>query len=339
MIELDGSIGYGQVLRTAIALACLTLKPVKIFNIRKGRPRPGLMPQHLKGVQVAAEFCNAELKGAKLRSMSLEFKPKYLDVPSEKTIDVGTAGSLTLLLQTLLPIILFSGKSTKLVLIGGTDVRGSPTVNYFKKAFLKYLNLMGARVNLDVIRHGFYPRGGGKLKLEVATCKSLKPVRLVERGDLLSLDAFSVATANLQKAKVAERQLRGFEENIDLKLNNQSFMYVDALSTGTSFYAQAVYENCILAADGVGERRKRSEDVGKEVAIGLKASIESNACLDKFMSDQLIPFLALANGWSEVRVERLTQHLRTNIMVCEVMLGVKFRIKDSLVRVRGVGFG
>ena len=162
MIKIDGSIGYGQVLRTAIGLSALLLKPVKIFNIRVRRPKPGLRPQHLTGVKIAAEFCAASVKGAKIGSTQVEFIPKYHKIPSYKKIDIGTAGSICLLLQTLTLLLVFADKEVTLEIVGGTDVKHAPTTTYFQHIFCYFLKRMGAEISLQTLRHGFYPKGEGE---------------------------------------------------------------------------------------------------------------------------------------------------------------------------------
>ena len=336
MIELDGAIGYGQVLRTTIALSALTLQPIRIFNIRINRPNPGLRPQHLTGVLEAAKLCHAEVKNAKIGSTEITFIPKRLDIPDRIIIDIKTAGSITLLLQTILPIVIFSNKKVSLTIFGGTDVPGSPTINYYKKVFTYYLEKFGVSLKINVEKYGFYPKGGGKVNVEVDGVKNLNSVRFVERGELKEISAFSIVSKELQKAKVAERQLSGLESVLgEMK---GSYQYVDTLSIGTSLLAVAEYENCILGKDGLGEKGKRAEDVGKEVGLELKKSIESDACLDKFMADQILIFAALAEGISEFTIEEFSEHVNTNILTCEKILNVKFEKEGNKIRVGGIGF-
>ncbi|MDT7858991.1 MAG: RNA 3'-terminal phosphate cyclase [Candidatus Aenigmarchaeota archaeon] len=336
MIELDGAIGYGQVLRTAIALSALTLQPIRVFNIRINRPNPGLRPQHLTGVLEAAKLCHAEVKNAKIGSTEITFIPKRLDIPNRIIIDIKTAGSVTLLLQTILPIVIFSNKKVSITIFGGTDVPGSPTINYYKKVFAYYLEKFGVILKINVERYGFYPKGGGKVNIEVNGVKNLNSVSFVEKGELREISGFSIASKELQKARVAERQIAGLESVLE-KING-SYQYVDTLSIGTSLLAIAEYENCILGKDGLGEKGKRAEDVGREVGLELKKSIESNACLDKFMADQILIFAALARGSSEFTIEEFTDHVNTNMITCEKLLNVKFEKEGNKVKVDGIGF-
>ena len=337
MIKIDGSIGYGQVLRTAIALSAITLKPVKIYNIRIRRPKPGLRPQHLKGVIEAAKLVHAKLKGVKLGSTEIEFIPQRIDIPQRIFIDIGTAGSVTLLLQTLLPIIIFNHTKVSIKVIGGTDVKGAPTALYYKRIFFYYLEKLGIDSEFEILSHGFYPKGGGKISLKIDAENEIKGVRLTERGENISTRIYSIATEDLKKYMVAERQLRGFEENFEFPVASKSYAYVKSYSTGSSLFAETQFEKCKLGIDGLGEKGKKAEIVGKEVAENLTTSVLSGACLDKYMSDQIIPYIALAKGVSEITVEEKTEHFLTNIKTCELMLDVKFKIENNKVRVKGIG--
>jgi len=340
MIEIDGSIGYGQVLRTAIGLSVLTLNPVKITNIRKHRTKPGLMPQHFFGVKTAAEFCHAQVIGLKLGSTEIEFIPQYHDFKN-KNIDIGTAGSVTLLLQTLTPFLIFSDKKISLTIRGGTDVAFAPPTTYFQHVFCNYMKKIGVNIEMKTTDYGFYPKGGGRVDVEFSTVKKINPLSLTERGELVGIDAWSIASKKLQKFNVAERQLDALEKNLGLKLTGKNFMYVPSLSDGSSLHAVARYENCTLGANSLGERRKRSETVGEETAQQLAHSIQSNATFDKHMSDQIIPFIALADGKSEIVVEEITEHCRTNMVVCEKILGCKFDVNEETrkISVDGIVFG
>jgi len=335
MLEIDGAIGYGQVLRTAIALSTLTLQPIRIFNIRINRPNPGLRPQHLAGVLEAAKLCHAEIKNAKIGSTEIIYIPKRLEISERIVIDIKTAGSITLLLQTILPIIALSNKRVSLTIFGGTDVPGSPTINYYRKVFSYYLERFGIKIRVSVEKYGFYPKGGGKVNLEIYGVNFLNSIKFVERGSLKEISAFSIASKELQKARVAERQISGIEEIIG-KING-SYQYVDTLSIGTSLLAIAEYDNCILGKDGLGEKGKMAEDVGREVGMELKKSMDSNACLDKFMADQILVFAALAKGTSEFTIEEFTDHVETNIITCERLLGTKFEKEGNKIKVKGIG--
>jgi RNA 3'-terminal phosphate cyclase (ATP) len=341
MITIDGAIGWGQVLRSTIALSALTLKPVRIINIRKGRPKPGLMAQHLMGVKIAGEFCNAEIKGLRLYSTEVEFIPKSFNV-FDKKIDIGTAGQISLLLQTLTPLLIFSDKEVSLEIIGGTAGLGAPTIQFLQYVTFPILSKLGVKEpEIEIIKEGFYPRGGGIVKIKFFPLKKLRAITLTEKEGVKKINGISIA-GSLPK-NVAERQAnaakkfleeRGFE---NIEINSK---VVNTLSPGTSITLWAECENTILGNDNIGKKGIRAEVIGEECAKGLIKSIESNAALDKFMSDQIIPFIALAEGKSLVKVEEITEHCRTNISVCEQMLGCKFEIdkEEKRIEVEGIGF-
>jgi RNA 3'-terminal phosphate cyclase (ATP) len=341
MIEIDGSIGYGQVLRTAIALSCLTLKPIRIFNIRKGRPKPGLMAQHLMGVKIAGEFCNAEIKGLKLYSTEVEFSPKSFNV-SDKKIDIGTAGQISLLLQTLTPLLIFSGKEVSLEMIGGTAGLGAPTIQFVQQVTFPLLSKLGVKQpEIEIVKEGFYPRGGGIVKIKFFPTKKLSSIQLTQRGEVKKIRGISIA-GSLPKS-VAERQANsakkflrenGFE-NVEIEAKS-----AETFSPGTSITLWAECENSILGSDNIGKKGVRAEKIGEDCARELLKSIESKAALDKFMADQIIPFLALASGESKVKVEEITDHCETNMKVCEMLIGTKFQVdkENKIISVSGIGY-
>ncbi|MEM5791012.1 MAG: RNA 3'-terminal phosphate cyclase [Candidatus Aenigmatarchaeota archaeon] len=341
ILEIDGAIGYGQVLRTAIALSSLLLKPIKIFNIRKGRPKPGLMAQHLTGVKIASEFCNAEIKGLKIGSTELEFIPKSFKI-GDRRIDIGTAGQISLILQTLTPLLIFGEKETKLEIIGGTAGLGAPTIHFVKNIFFPILSKLGIKIpELEVEREGFYPKGGGIVKTKFYPIKKLNSIKLLEIGKVKNIRGVSIAGSlpehvAKRQASSAEKLLKdyGFEAEIVTQV-------VKTFSPGTSIILWAECENSIIGADNIGKMGVKAEIIGEECAKELLASLESKAALDKFMADQILIFLALAQGESCVSVEKITEHCITNIKVVEKMLNVKFKIDENFppkISVEGIGF-
>ncbi|MEM5802112.1 MAG: RNA 3'-terminal phosphate cyclase [Candidatus Aenigmatarchaeota archaeon] len=341
MILIDGGIGWGQVLRTAIALSSLTLKPVKVINIRKGRPRPGLMAQHATGIKIASEFCNAHVKGLKVGSLEVEFSPKKHHFENKKFINIGTAGSIALLLQTLSPLLIFADKEVELEIKGGTFGLGAPTIEYLKYIAFPILSKLGLKEpEIEIKQQGGYPKGGGLVKIKFFPVEKLSSVKLIERGKVKKIKGISLA-CNLpidvayRQANAAKNLLLKNYEEIEITPQVEK-----SLSPGTSITLWAECENSILGSDNIGKKGVRAENIGEEAAKELIKSIESEAALDKFMADQIIPFIALASGTSEIKVEEITEHCETNIRVCEQILGVKFEIDKNrkIISVDGVGF-
>lgn len=340
MIEIDGSFGSGggQILRTACALSAVTKKPCRVFNIRKGRSKPGLMPQHLLGIQTLSQLCNGRLEGDSLGSEEIKFYPGEIN-GSRTSINVKfeTAGSITLVLQTLIPPALFAPVPIKVVFDGGaTDTFFSPTMNYFQHVFSKILTQITENcsppVEINVIRRGYYPEGGAKVEVKVYPSK-LKNLNLTERGSFKKILVFSGASNSLKNKKVAERQIAGVREILGkLKLpTEEKVEYYDTRCPGSQICLVAEFENTVIGTDNLGKLGKRAEDVGKESALELLREQKSGTCLDKHSADQILPYLVLAPGKSQVTVSEITNHCETNIWVIEKFIEGKFEIKNNLI--------
>ena len=334
MVEIDGAIGEGggQILRTACALSAVTKKPCHVFNIRKGRPKPGLATQHLLGIQTLAKLSNGKLENDYLGSEEIKFYPEEIKA-GDLQMKIETAGSITLVLQTLIPPALFSPKPLKITFDGGaTDTFFSPTIDYFQNVFLKILEKISAKVEINILKRGYYPEGGAQIEIIISPFK-LKNLNLTERGKLRKILAISGASEFLKNKKVAERQLAGVREVLGkLKLpTEEKVEYYDTCCPGSQICLVAEFENTIIGTDNLGKFGKRAEEVGKEAALELLKEQKSQACLDKHLADQILPYLALAPGKSQVTVSEITNHCKTNIWVIEKFLKGKFEIKDNLI--------
>ena len=335
MIEIDGSqkSGSGTILRFSVALSAILGEPLHIYNIRQNRPQPGLRPQHLEAVLTAAKLCNAEVKGAKLNSKELWFNPGKIE-GGRFEAEIGTAGSIPMLLMTILPICVFAEKNVFLhISKGGTDVSHSPTINYLRYIFLPTLKRMSLNANLKVYKYGYYPKGMGEVSIIVKPCKELKPIRLEKFGKLETINGVSVCTY-LAERRVAERQAKaavehlkryGYKAEIEI-VNDKS----NPLQKGSSIVLWAETDaKVILGADAIGALKKTSETVGREAAEKLLMELSSKATVDVHLADMLIPYIALAKGESAYFTRAITDHLETNVWLAEKILGVKFRLKKT----------
>ncbi len=334
MIEIDGNYleAGGQILRTAVSLSAITRKPCHVFNIRKKRSKPGLKQQHLLGIQALAQLCNGKLEGDFLDSEEIKFFPGQ-DYQERASINIPTAASITLILQMLIPSLLFSTKPTEIIFNGGaTDTFFSPTIDHFRYCFLKILEKMGARIEIDILKRGYYPEGQARVKAKVFPSK-LKKISLSKRGEFQNILAISGASEFLKDKKVAERQLTGVKEILGkLKLPIQEQIeYYETQCPGSQVCLLVNFENTILGADNLGKLGKRAEEVGKESALELLKQQKSNACLDKHLADQILPYMALLNKKFSVTVSEITNHCKTNAWVIEKFLEGKFELKENLI--------
>lgn len=340
MITIDGSYGEGggQILRTSLTLAVVTGKPLKMVNIRAGRKNPGLAAQHLTAVLAVAAVCDAHLEGAHLGSQTLTFVPRsplqagsyFWDVAAARK--GGSAGSTSLILQTvLLPLALAKGRS-QITLKGGTHVPWSPPYHFLEKVYLPTLVRLGVEARADIERWGWYPIGRGSVIIQIKEATSrplLKPIDLDERGEFLRLSGLS-ALSNLPE-HIAERQrdralkvLRreGFEPDIRIEEGK-------SLGRGTMVFLWAEFENGVAGFTALGALGKPAEKVAEEACQAFLEYYRSGATLDKHLADQLILPLALADGHSTFTTCQITQHLITNIWVVERFMDIDYQVEGS----------
>jgi RNA 3'-terminal phosphate cyclase (ATP) len=352
LVTIDGSYGEGggQVLRTALSLSALLGEAVRIENIRAKRPKPGLQAQHLTGVLATAQVCNAELEGAELGSQTLTFAPQAPPQAGDYSFDVaearkgGSAGSTSLVFQTLLlPLTLADGDS-HLTLRGGTHVAWSPPFHYLQHVYLPTLMRMGIEATIEINQWGWYPIGGGEMKARIRGQGTgdkgppfipylLSPITLVERGELKRLWGIS-ALSNLP-AHIGQRQKRQVERLLWERGFTPEIEIVDAPSSGqgTVVFLVAEFENVMAGFTSYGARGKRAEKVAEEACRELIQYYDSGQALDKHLADQLILPMSLAAGQSGFTTCEITQHLRTNVGVVEQLMGVKAEIEGKGCRI------
>lgn len=332
MIIIDGSQGEGggQILRTTVALSALTGEPIRVTNIRAKRPNPGLQAQHITAVKTVAELSSAKVKGLSIGAPEIEFYPGEIS-PGSLGVDIGTAGSITLVLQALMVTSLKAKSKVEAELKGGTDVKWSSPIDYLRSVTLPILKRFGYNAKISLLKRGFYPKGGGRVKVAISP-GPLKMIELVDPGDILTIEGISFAHNKLRDGRVAERQkeaalriIRGEFDKIETVIAEE---YVDSLSLGSGIVLWAEMENSRLGADSLGERGKRAESVGEEAARDLIEEISSGACLDRYMADQIVPYLALAGG--RALISRVTPHTTTHIDVLSAF-GFDVRLEGKTI--------
>jgi len=338
MIDIDGSYGEGggQILRTSVSLSALTMKPVRITNIRAGRRNPGLRRQHMAGIELTGQLVDAYVKGLEVGSTEIEFVPRTRQ-SGEFSYDVGTAGSISLILQAVLPPAVLSPEPVSFRLRGGTDVAWSPPIDYIRNLFVNVLHQMGPRVEIVQHRRGHYPRGGGSVSCEIIPVKTIQPLNLVQFGELQYVNGISHCVK--LPSHVADRQALSVESTLaehDMETEHivrESYpKNKDShLGPGSSIVIWAESRDGIrLGADKLGERGKRAELVGAESAQHLLSELSTEMAIDSHLSDMLVPYLAIATGRSRIGVTKITSHLKTNIWVVERILGLKMVLEGRI---------
>lgn len=345
MIKIDGCFkeGGGQIVRTALALSAITQKPFEVTNIRKGRCDSGLKHQHLYCVKALQELCNGNAEGAELGSEQLEFFPGKIKAKT-MSVDIETAGSITLFLQSLmLPCILAPGR-VSLKIRGGTDVRWSMPVDYFSNVLLPQFRRY-ADIDFKLAKRGYYPKGDGSVEIKtnplfsIENRKDAPKIDLIEQGNLMQIKGISHASRSLEKAKVAERQVESAKsvlKTLGCPVNIRT-EYCDTPSDGSGIALWAIFSKnkddidsrnpIIIGSDSLGERGKKAEIVGKEAAERLINEMGYKAPVDEYMADNLVPLLGLFGG--KIKVAKISNHSLTNIYVVEKFLDVKFNIDEK----------
>lgn len=335
MVTIDGSFGEGggQILRTSLSLAAITGQDVTIENIRAGREKPGLRPQHLTAVLAVAEICGAEVKGAEVGSSKLVFRPRKVK-SGRYEFDVarirGSAGSVNLVFQTVLWPLAFADKPSRVVIKGGTHVPFAPTSNYIEETFLPTIARMGIPVFYRMEKAGYYPIGGGEIQAEIPHVDEIAPVLFTERKASVQVELIS-AVSNLPMS-IAERQMStGIERlrAIGIEPATEITEYPSP-GKGTVFFISCAADNVRAGFQSLGELRKRAEQVAADACDEFERYLGTNAALDKHLADQLIIPVALAKANSTFTTCEVTQHLITNIAIVEKFLPVSFRVIGKL---------
>ena len=340
-IHIDGRNGEGggQILRTALTLSAICRAPVSIHHIRGRRKRPGLRPQHLIAVKALEGITRASVRGATIDSHDLIFEPTGI-YEGDYSFDIGTAGSTGLVLQAVMPVLLFGKTPSRVRIRGGTHVPWSPSFHYLKEIFLPTLKGMGGEGTVEIDTWGWYPKGGGTIRAEITNTQGLTPIRLINRGAIRSLHIFSAAS-NLPFS-IAKRQMEQRIQRFGHLHCTPATTVENAPSSGqgTVLFVHAQCEGGGGGFTSLGKRGKMAEEVANGACDECIVFLNSKGVVDRYLADQLVLYMALARGRSQIITERITEHLLTNIWVIEQFLPISFAIDKELgrIEVEGIGF-
>jgi RNA 3'-terminal phosphate cyclase (ATP) len=344
VIHIDGAqkSGSGTIVRFAVSLATLLGEELHLTNIRARREKPGLRPQHLKAVQAIREICDGSLSGGEIGSSEIRFKPGGGIRGGYYEWDIGTAGSTTLLVLTLLPALSFSREVVRFKVQGGLFQDFAPSAYHLQYVLLPLLNKMGITARINVIRPGYVPRGGGIIEVEVEPVRGkIKPINLPAQGRVTGIDGIALSS-HLKERRVSERMVAKCNEVLKSGGYNARITIIHdntALQRGAALAIHArTSSGCIIGADRAGEPGRTSEDIGEYVARSLMEDLASGATVDRYLADQLIFYAALADGVSQYRAPKLTEHVETNLWLVENLLGAKTEVSSNMVRIHGIGY-
>ncbi|HEY5603326.1 MAG TPA: RNA 3'-terminal phosphate cyclase [Gammaproteobacteria bacterium] len=325
-INIDGSMGEGggQVLRTALALSACLHQPLKIHHIRANRKKPGLMRQHLTAVLAAAKICGAEVSGAELDSQQIEFVPGKIQA-GEYYFSIGTAGSTTLVLQTIILPLLFAEGASNVVIEGGTHNPLAPPFDFLHYSYLPLLERMGAKIHARLLRPGFFPVGDGCIEVQVEPIKKLHPISLLERGEILNREAHILLSQLPQH--IGEREAKIIEQRLDWPAGGIAIEHVEtARSPGNAVSIIISCEHITNVFAGIGQKGVKAETVANRVADDVRYYLAGDAPVDQHLADQLVLPMALAGGGEFVTTSP-TLHTLTNIAVIEKFCEPRFKVE------------
>ncbi|MBT4936213.1 RNA 3'-terminal phosphate cyclase [Candidatus Woesearchaeota archaeon] len=360
MIQLDGSYGEGggSLTRVALALSSLTGKEFTVNNIRAGRPNPGLKAQHLHAIKALTQLCNAETNDVDIGSTELHFKPGKIK-SGKYDIDIGTAGSITLLLQALILPSLFAPSKVTLHIKGGTCGKWQASVDYLQNVLLPHVAKFAEKIELKVLKRGYYPKGGGEVQVEISPKIKLNnfdtvqqfleeielkvpKIDLVTQGNLEQIKGIVNVSSELETKKVGERitqsterELKKYEVPIQIRVD-----YAKTQSVGGELLLWALYSTndsidfdnpTRLGSSALIEKGKTSEEIGKEAARDLQKEIDSGASVDRNLADQLIMFMGILPG-SQINVRDVSNHAKTNMYIVEKFLNIGYKVEGTTIQ-------
>jgi len=335
MIHIDGSHGEGggQIVRSSLALSLVTGQPVVIENIRAGRQKPGLMRQHLAAVNAAARIGNAQVAGAEMGARTLTFVPQQI-VPGNYHFSIGTAGSTTLVLQTILPALIISNGPFTVTLEGGTHNQWAPPFDFLQKAFLPIINRMGPKVSVELERHGFYPAGGGRFTVSIEPSPNLNGFDLLKRGELKSRSAIALVS-NLPR-HIAQRETDAILHKMNWNASCARVEEVTAHGPGNVVSTQLEYEHVTEVVTGFGRIGASAENVAKEVISDTRNYLKSEVPVGEYLADQILLPLGIS-AWQSgphrrggsFRTMPLSRHSTTHIELLRQILGIEIGVAND----------
>ena len=332
-LKIDGSYGEGggQIVRSAVTLSSITKIPIQIENIRKNRRVPGLRPQHLTAIKLLSKICDAEVEGLNVGSTEIKFFPhKFKD--KDLTEDIGTAGSISLILQVLIPAVSISEKSLELSIIGGTDVPWSPTSNYTKYVLGEAYSRMGINFSMEITKRGYYPKGGGLVKLKVHPLKKLKPIILTQRKTNSAKLFCSYSDISSDRMNNEVQEVENLLKDADFEVESEMKKEM-SLSNGGSVLVYSNDSSSIIGSDGLTDT---TPNLAKSIS---KNFIRNSLGVDIHLSDMIVLPASLVDETSIYRVKEITKHLETNLYVTSKITGCKYgvgKLDDGFeVRIKG----
>ncbi|KAL6044791.1 RNA 3'-terminal-phosphate cyclase (ATP) [Balamuthia mandrillaris] len=352
-ILIDGSLkeGGGQILRNTFALSGILKRPIRVVNIRANRSKGGLRPQHLTGLLLVTDLYKGVLSGGQVNSTEVSFYAGDFVEKDRFYADIQTAGSIGLLIQISLPCLIYAPRPTVSILKGGTNALNAPQVDYTMLVFRPIVQRMGLNFDVALQMRGFYPRGGGCVELHctpLAAEETLSPLVMLERGDISKVHIRTFVSGKIPlhvpetMCKVSKRAIRSYLKDHERKVEITEEVVQEteetAFGDGTGLIIIATTTTgCILAGSALGERGKKSEAVAEEAVAGLIHNLSYGGCVDEYLQDQLIIWMALASGLSRIKTGPLTLHTETSIHFTQLMTGAVFTVTEEAASQRKHG--
>jgi len=343
LINIDGSTksGSGTIVRYGISLASILGKPLHITNIRAKRRKPGLRPQHLKTVQACTQLTSGHTENAVLKSSEITFSPGKTIKGGTFNWDIGTAGSTTMMALCLLPLGLFARSSSTWTIKGGLFQDFAPNVFHMKYVLLPILRKFSVEADIEVVKPGYVPTGGGIIKINVDPVQGkLKPLHLTEQGKVTAIKGIAISS-HLKQRKVSQRMAETCNEVLKkagYHADIETIYDKTADQRGAALLVYALTDTgCVIGSDMAGKLGRTSEEIGRRVAKKLLKDLESGATVDRFTADQIILYAALADGESEYLIPGMTEHIDSNLWLGEKILGVKVVLDGNRLKIKGVG--